>query len=261
MYSINGIALDDQARGWTVLDSSEWTSGTAITRAKLRIPGTDGGFPLRGYQDTPALAIVIGVPHSGLASLRALFNQDALELGRNGTPGTATVELASLTPTRAGGAGDAPYEVKIALEVPGLWYRDEVTTATAVIDSAAVTAAVFPGISGKVRDAIIRVTDVTDPQITDAAGMFVKYTGTVPAGTWLRFHADSGRAWETTTDAWDGGTEVDPLNVSYGRGPGFFHITPYFTDPDTRAGQLTITTTAHGATAAIDVQGRNAYIV
>lgn len=261
MYSINGIALHDPARDWTVLDSSEWTSATSITRAKLRIPGMDGGFPLPGYEDAPALALVIGLPHSGLASLRTLLNQPTLELGRAGTPGTVTVELASLTPTRAGGAGDAAYEVKIALEIPGLWFRDDVTTETAVIDAASVTATVFQGISGKVRDALVRVTDVTDPQITDAAGMFIKYTGSVAAGSWLRFHSDSGRAWLTDTDAWDGGTEVDPLAISYGRGPGFFHITPSFTDPDHRAGELTVTTSAFGTTAAIDIQGRNAYIV
>jgi hypothetical protein len=261
VFSINGISLHDTVRDWTVLGSSEQTSGTAITRPSLTVPGLDGTFALPGTQDAPALAIMVGTPESGLAALRALLLQPSLKLGKAGVPGTATAELAALTPERIGAGQDPHYEVKILLGIPGIWYRGDVETSTAGIATATVELSTFPGISGKVRDALVRLTDVSNPKVTDAAGMFFQYAGTIPAGSWLRFHSDSGRAWLTETDTWEGGTEVDPLALTYGRGPGFFHITPSFTDPSLRAGVLTVTSTLYGPTAAIDVQGRNAYLV
>lgn len=262
LYSINGIALDDPARGWTVTDSSEWVAGLSIARPSLTAPGVDGSLVMPGSVETPAISLVVSVPRSTLDDLRALLLQPQLNLGRAGTPGAVYAELASLVPVRES-IGDSPdFSAKVVLKLPGVWFRGDVETSP----SAALTAdgqvvRVFQGISGRITDALVRVTDITNPMVADSAGSFMAYSGTVGPSQFLRMHAETGRAWLTGTDTWAGGTEVDPLLVSYGMGPNFFAINPSFTDPSDRAGSLTVTASARGAGAALAVQGRNAYLV
>lgn len=213
-----------------------------------------------GRETAPALALVIGTPYSSLESLRALLTQPALELTKAGQLGSAAVQLASISQVRVGMGADPAFEVTVTLDFYDVWYRGPEETFTVPLDAAAKTAPVFPGLSGKVTDTLVRLTDCTSPKVRDNAGSFFSYTGTIPAGSWLRFDAVTGRAWLTNTDAWTGGTEVDALLLGFGSRPGFLRITPEFTlTPATRRGKLTVTTTARGDTAAIDIRGHNAY--
>lgn len=259
MHSINGVQLDDPARGWVELDLSELVAGTAISRPSLTRPGIDGSVPMPGTLDTPAVAVAVSCRKSALATLRAVFLQPTLNLGRAGTYGTAVAELKAITAVPVTGGTDPEMEVKAVLELPGVWYRGDVETFTKPLAAASEALSVFPGITGKVTDALVRFTGCTDPKATDAAGSFVAYTGTIADGAWLRIDTATGRGWTTTTDVWTGGTEVDPLALTFGKGPGFLTITPSFTDPATRAGALTVTTTARTAGATASIQGRNAY--
>lgn len=261
MYSVNGIPLHDPVRDWAVTSETEWVAGASVSRPSLTIPGMDGSIPMPGSADTPALAIAIDAPRSTLDDLRALLQGPRLYLSREGTPGTVYAELVSLTPVKESIDPDPAFTVKAVFRLPGVWFRGDVETFTAALTSASKEAAVFPGLSGKVNDAIVRFTDCTAPKVQDSAGSFMAWSGTVGPGEWVRFHAASGRAWLTTADEWVGGMEIDPLAISYGMGPGFFSITPSFTDPTTRAGKLAVATGARGAAAAIDVRGRNAYLV
>lgn len=261
MYKVNGISLDDPARGWTVLNSSERTAGITIARPTLTIPGRDGGIPLPGYQETPALGLVIGTPRRYLAALKTLLQQPALRLERAGTPGTATVQLDAVSDTVVGAGMDAEMEVKVVLSIPGVWYRGDVEETKGLPVSSGTAVSVFPGLTGKVPDALVRFTDVVNPRVTDSAGSFMAYTGTVPAGSYLTLDAVTGRGYLTGTAKWSGGTEVDPLLIGYGRGPDFLTITPYITtDPDNPSGRLTVTHSG-GGTPVIAIRGRNAYLV
>lgn len=261
MYSINGFNLDNPALGLTVLDSSDLTAGAALTRPSLTRPGIDGSVPMPGTLDTPVLGIAIGCNRPQLDLVKAVFLQPVLNLGRAGTYGTAAAQLKSLTDTRVTGGIDYELEVKAVLELPGVWFRGELETFTLGPGflSPVMELRVFPGISGKVTDALVRVRDVTNVTVADAAGSFIRYTGTVPADSALRIDTATGRGWLSAPDAWTGGTEVDPLALSFGKGPGFLAITPSFTDPSDRAGVLTITVDDRGGSATAAVRGRNAY--
>lgn len=261
MPSINGISLDDTVRGWTYLEASEWTAATGMARPSLTVPGVDGSVPMTGTQDTPVLPISVGCTFDTLEALKSVFLQPSLDFTREGTPGSAAAQLNSLSEVRVTGGKNPQMELKAVLSFPGVWFRGPVETVTAPVTSPSTAVTAFAGISGKVTDSLVRLTDVTDPKVTDSAGTFVKYTGTVPAGQYLRIDSLTGRAWLTGSDTWSGGSEVDQTLLSFGRGPGFFTITPKFIDPETRTGSLTVTSTARGSGAAIDIKGRSAYLV
>lgn len=264
MFSINGITLDNPARGWVVLNSSDTTAGANMSRPSLSRPGEDGTTPMPGTLEAPALGVVVGCRRSTLEALRSVFLQPTLNLGRLGTPGTAVVELRDLSPAIVGTGPDPDMELKAVLSFPGVWFRGPVETfgVGPGFDSSTTELDCFPGISGKITDALIRVTDVPSFRVTDSAGSFIQYADTVPAGTGLRIDTATGRGWLAAPWDWTGGTEVDPLALSFGRGPGFLTITPTFTDPDDRTGRLTISVGSGARTGStLEVQGRNAHNV
>lgn len=260
MYSINGFSLHQPDIGLTVLDASDLTAGTAITRPSLTRPGIDGSVAMPGTLDTPVLGIAIGCNRPQLDLVKAVFLQASLNLGRVGTYGTAVAQLKALTDTRITGGAEYELEVKAVLELPGVWFRGELETFTLGPGfHTDVNMIVFPGISGKVTDAVLRFSDVTNLTAYDAGGSFVRYTGTVPPDAALRVDTATGRAFLGGLNDWTGGTEIDPLTLSFGKGPEFMTITPSFTDPANRAGRLGIVSDATGPNATFDVRGRNAY--
>lgn len=279
MYKINGFNLHDPERGWTVLDSSEWTTGTAINRPALSSPGVDGGVPLPGYQETPSLGLVIGTKYSKLNALKIIMGQQELTLEKAGTPGRALVQLNSMTEDRATGGADPEMEVSIALTIPGVWMRgpEEIFNAVPWVETPEVPEVeipkpelvqdepfdVFPGLTGKVTDAVLRLTGVENPKVTDSAGSFIAYKGAVAAGTFLLLDCATGRGWTTTTTSWTRSLEeVNPVLIQSGRGPAFLTITPYLgEDPETPVGRLTITWSKSLGAPGAELKGRCAYIV
>jgi hypothetical protein len=112
-----------------------------------------------------------------------------------------------------------------------------------------------------VRDAILRVGGaVTGLLITDSSGEWVSYGASLPAGSYWRFHADTGRAFVTATNTWTGGTEVTGTSDWSGTGTPFQiePMRPTPTDPIIRVGRLTVATaTRSGAT--LEVRARRAF--
>jgi hypothetical protein len=216
-----------------------------------------------GTQEPPSLGLVIGCRRSTLDALRSVFLQPALELGRAGTYGTVAAELNDLTAERVTGGTDPEMELKAVLSFPGVWFRgpEESFTLGPGFHSPVMEFPVFPGITGKVTDAMLRFTDVTDIKVTDSAGSFIRYSGTVSEDYALRVDTSTGRGWLCGLTDWYGGTEVNPTDLTFGRGPGFLTITPSFTDPFNRAGALTVSVGARGPAASITVKGKNAYHV
>lgn len=262
MYKLNGFSLDSPSLGWTVLDASEWTAGTTMSRPSLQAPGYDGSVPLPGYRDTPALGIVIGTQHSRLAALKTLLEQPVLTLERAGTEGDAIVQLEGISEERVTSGKDPYMEVKAVLSIPGVWFRGPVTETAGTTVSRKTVVDVFPGLTGKVTDSLIRFTDITNPKVTDSAGTFMAYKGVVNPGQFLILDSATGLGRMTTSQKWDQGTEVDPLLLSYGRGPAFFTITPFIDkDPAETVGRLTVTATTATETSKVTVRGRSAYSV
>lgn len=117
------------------------------------------------------------------------------------------------------------------------------------------------GFSAPVQDAVIRVKGAaTGIQVTDSSGAWAILPD-VPAGQWIRFETDTGRAYQTATDVWTGGIEVSGL-VDFGGPRGVFEITPVMApgDPGSRSGQVTVTTASRTG-AVIEVRGKAAYLL
>lgn len=264
MYQINGVALDNEARGWALLSPTKPLSEYVRDVVSLRIPGRDGFAPVRGSMGSPVLPFVIETPNG--ASYEQLL---ALLMKPNGTlrlaaAPTREIGFEFLSDTYAGyGDADAVLEITALLRLNTVWWRDitAVTNSPTAIASASQVVNVLDGLSAPVRDAIIRVAgSITGVKVADSQGAWVRYPQALPAGSYLRFHADTGRAFVTTTDTWTGGTEVTG-QIENGPGPYLFEATPYFTtDPGARVARLTVTSDARAGSPTIEVRGKRAYV-
>lgn len=273
MYSLNGIPMHNPAAGYSLLDSSDWAAGTSISRPSLTVPGRDGSVAMPdGVEDTPAISLLVGGCRSVLTRLRAILTVSNLSLTREGTPGAAQAELASVAFEKIGTGMDPHMEATIVLNLPGVYFRSPAETAgedllansseTRPYSSTAVTG--FDGITGRISDAVIRFTGCTDPKATalDNPLSFIGFKGTIAQGEWLRLHADTGRGWKTGTDTWTGGTEVDPLSIITGTGQGFLTLSPHIgTDPMTSTTGILATYTAPTPGARAEIRARNAHAV
>jgi len=264
MFSLNGVALDDETRGWLVGEESQPLTVTELELTNIVAAGRDGFVPLPARRvAAPTFPLVIETPRANLQALRALIRRPGLILTDSNFPGAeAALELLTLSPVGYG-PEDEIVELTALFRTPGVFWRDTAatTTAAAALSSGSVAVSALAGLSAPVRDAVIRVKGgATNLVATDSQGSFFGYTDVLAAGEWLRFDSESGRAWLTATDTWTGGTEVTG-KINTGPGSYFLELTPAFTDPDTRAAVLTVTSSARTGSPTIEVRGRNAYEV
>ncbi|MGF3056142.1 hypothetical protein [Microbacterium sp. YY-01] len=157
---------------------------------------------------------------------------------------------------------------------PGVYQGDVFTGATpstrlqvyawaSTPDGSASTKTVYTswdgGLSAPVNDAVLRLRGPAEScLVTDSSGAWVSLPP-VPANQYVRFDAKTGRAWQTTSDTWTGGTEVSGL-VDFGGPRGWFEITPVLTSPDDRRGKLTVAGTGVSGATRLEVRGRAAYL-
>lgn len=261
MFSLNGIDLTDDARGWAFSYNSQPLSALAFDRVALTRPGRDGVLPLPAgaRAEAPALPLEVVLTKSGLDALAALFGSPALLLDWDGRE--VDCELMSFAPLHEGGDGEV-VTVAILLRLSSVYWRDPaVTTSAAIVLGAnSVNVDVLAGLTGPVRDAIVRVAGgCSDLRLTGGDGSWIAYPTAIADGDYLRIDTESGRAWLTSTDTWTGGTEVTGL---LNNGPGSYplSIIPTFTDPAVRVGRIVVTSTAR-TTASIEVRGRRAFSV
>lgn len=260
MFSLGGIVLDNDHMGWSVQASSEPYTGISRRSVSLTVPGRDGNPWVDADEDSPVISLVLRSTAQGLESLLALLDAKPAVLGKVGTLRVVPVELLSAAPALVPGDPSLSSDVRVLARFNDMFWRDKDERLSAVLPvaSSPVDVEVMGGLSAPVRDAVIRVKgQLTGLQITDAGGTFIRYTQPIPTGSYFRYHSDTRRAFVTTTDTWAGGTEVTGL-IEFGRKP--FQITPTFTDPATRIGRLTVTSTAR-TSATIQVRGKNAYRV
>lgn len=262
MYSVSGIALDNVGAGWKLMAPTRPLSELVRRAQSLTIPGYDGIVTLPAPLDAPAVLFVVRTPKTHLQDLYSLFLQPSPMLALTAVPGRSVVFEYLSASIQGVTAADALVDVTFTVRLNGVFWRDtaDSTTTALALGAASVAAPAFTGLSAPVRDAVIRVLGaVTGLKVADARGSFFSYPVALPTGSYLRFHSDTGRAFVTTTDVWTGGTEVTGSIVN-GPGPYFLEITPTFTDPAVRTGNLTVTTdTRTGST--IEVRGKGAYLV
>lgn len=260
MYSVNGIPLHNPAKQWRLLGDTNPFSALAANITRLSHAGFDGYEDLGASFEAPSLAFVIETPRANLDQLYALFLKKDSELSLTDVPGRVIRFQTESISANGWGAGDYMVDVTVLISLSTVWWRDiaESTSAPATLGGL-VTVNVFPGISAPIRDAIIRVKGETSGfQVTDSQGAFFKYTANLTQTQYVRFHSDTGRAFLTSSDSWTGGTEVTD-KIDYGPTPFFFEITPSFTDPSNRVGELAVQTSSN--TARIQVRGRNSYVI
>lgn len=263
MYTINGVALDNPVRGWSEHADSDDLAEFSPSVTVLRIPGRDGYPVLSTDRLAPRLTLLVWTPGSGVEDLYALFTRPVNYLGLE-DDATRQAEFQAVVgkPRRLPTVEDL-VEVSIGVSLVDAAWRDvsESTSSAVNLSSASVDTSVFADSSAPVSDAVVRVKGVTTVlRVEDSAGSWFTYAPSIPSGSYLRFHADTGEAFVTTSDAWTGGTDVSG-DIDFGGPRGGFEITPKFTtDPSTRAGVLTVTTATRSG-AQIQVRGKGAYLV
>jgi len=264
MYAVNGIPLDNPEYQWAMLTGSKPISELTRERAVVSQSGRDG--VVRGMAATtppPQPTFIVQTPRVNLEALLSLWGAAGV-LSIVGAPGRV-VEFETLATTYTGYLpGDALIDLAVRVRLPGSFWRDAIVStspATALVSASATVSGLFPGLSAEVQDAVVRVKGAaTGLQVTDSGGSWFTYSGALNSSQWLRFEADSGRAFVTSTDTWTGGTEVSG-DVDYGGPRGIFEISPkWTTDPAVRAGQLIVATGSRSA-ASVQVRGRAAFLL
>lgn len=265
MYSVMGVPLDNPAMGWVFRSLSRPRTPLQFARPSVQAEGVDGVKPLLSYRvEAPVVTLVVQTLPENLETLVEMVTQGWYMTRDDGKNWVADYECMSATPDDKGYAG-APVDVTFALRIPGVYWFDAatVTTTPVALGSASVTAGpYFAGSSAPIQEMFVRVRgQFSGLRVTDASGSWFTYDGTVPAGSYLRLSVGSMRAWVTTTDTWDGGTEVSGL-IDYGGPRNVFEAVPIWTteDPGNRAVSFTVATTSRSS-AQFQVRGRGAHII
>jgi hypothetical protein len=259
--TINGVALKDSTRRWTLHKSTSFHAEQATRRQKNDQPGRHGYAKLPATDDAVAYTIGIIHPTADYETLAALVSADEIVLEDSVAGRAAVADLANFGPRNMVSLLQGYAVFEAIFDIPGVFARDadESTTDPAAISSASVVLELFEGISGYVDDAVVRVKGgVTGLRVTDSAGSWFEYEDELLTSEWLRFDSATGKAWITTSDTWTGGTEVTGL-IDNGPGDYPLLITPFFTNPDDRVAQLTVTSSARSGSPTIEVRGKSAY--
>lgn len=258
MYKVGGISLDNPGRGWGVDDRTKTIPELTRALQSVAAQGRDGVISMGpGVVQAPIWPLYVRTTAEGREPLLALV-QGSSELSLGSKTLAYTVAGVSVVDDDFSSATSV---VMFSLRLDGVFWRGGVaTSAAASLSSSSVTAGgLLSGLSAPVQDALVRVKGaVSGLVVTDSAGAWFTYAGSVSTSQWLRFESDSGRAFITTSDTWVGGTDVSG-DIDYGGPRGLFEIGPAWSaDPAERAGSLTVATSSRSG-ASIQVRGRAAF--
>lgn len=248
--------------GWRLLRASSPLPSLSYNAVLLERTGRDGAKALPSTRSVVTLTFTVETTGAGQEALFALFSKPTVTITKDDRPGvSATASLVS-TAVEAYHPAHDRYQHSFMVELRQAAWRGTVTNST--LQAAATAGAqinVFAGLSAPVQDALVRVRGpITNPTVTDSGGSFFKIEGSIPASTFVRFDSATGRAWQTTTDTWSGGTEVSGI-VDFGGPRGLFEITPSFVNPTERIGTITMTQTSQSSGAAFQVRGQAAHLL
>lgn len=264
MYSVNGIALDNEGKSWVLRAPTKPLSQIVTERASVRSPGTDGvAAGIGGFADPVTLPFMVRTPKTNLEALVALFMPGGVLSVTGDASRQVLFEFLSFSYTGYG-AADADVDAQFLIRLPEVWWRSASTSTSsaASISSGSVdVSGFFSGMSAPVQDAIIRVKGrVGGLIVSDHGGAWFSLDDILDTGEYLRFESATGRGFITTSDAWVGGTEVSD-RIDYGGPRGVFELTPYWaSDPATRSGKLKVSTLSRSGTPTIEVRGKAAFL-
>lgn len=265
VYSVNGVALDNDALGWIFLGASEPIANIIRRVSTQAHPNRHGNIALPSTMDAPVLMLKVETPRTNLESLMALFNMDETKVALTASP-TREVVFQFLSSRSEGfGVADEAVQVEFLIRLNGVFWRDvaETTTAAVNLDVTPKAIAAFVGISAPIEDPQIRVKGaVTGLRIEDSGGSWFTYSGTLTATEYLLFIPAEGIARVGTNAAsWDDWTRDVTSQIDYGGPDGTFRLAPkMIIAPTSRQAELTIITVTRSA-ATVQVRGKGAYIV
>lgn len=263
-YTVNGVSLNDKTRGWKLLRGSIPASSLEYAAASLDIPGRDGSTTYPAVRRPVSFTFTVRSKLQTREGLLSLFSAPQITIAPEETPKKhyrATGYLLSSTVDEYHEALGFAIDTFI-VEIPGgCWRNSSQTTSNKVTSSSAgATLTFLDGISAPVQDGVVRLEGpLTDPIVHDSSGSFVSVDGSIPAGSFVRFHMNPARAYLTETDAWSGGVEVT-AELDFGGPRGVFEITPIVSNPTSRNAVLTLTQESRGSGSGFAVRARNAYL-
>ncbi|MCY4726693.1 hypothetical protein NYO98_10425 [Nocardioides sp. STR2] len=268
-YVLDGVALDDPAGRWAVSDKTLLGPLPAPALSAVTIPGVHGSAPVPptvrgpgshtvglivtdndaagkpgGHQQMRANVAAlwaIAAPLGRLPDLRYYAAPDAPTWRAAAVRLLAAVEPEMHDPYTA--------EVVLPFDLPGVFWRESNEQTIAVGQGGIV--AELDGTTGSITDPVLRFPGpVTDVRATDTAtGKTLRWSGNVPAGSFLRIEPATYTARVTTTSAWTGGADVSGgLSV----GPGGFDLNPN--------AQQRVALTITGAPGANQIRARRAFL-
>jgi len=265
MYSLNGIQLDNEAKGWRVLRrGTQVLSGISKELTKVKVPGYDGYFRAPSTRSEQMMIINVRTPLESLEELMALVATPTVVVTKDGdATREAIAELVSAIPS-----GDFPedslVDLTITLNVWGAAWRDVTATVYGpyTVADPVMDIEILTGISAPIRDFdVFLAGDFDEFELVDDGGSWLKSTAswTGSGTTGMLYVGSTGQTFlANTTSPWvpvsDAGHLVD---VS---GGGGFKITPQneVGDPSSRHGKLTLTTLEQTSTA-ISIRAKGAY--
>lgn len=264
MYDVNGIALDNLAKDWWLDARTKTLMDLQRDMMGVTVPGIDGVISIPASFNAPVWPVVMRLPRARFEELAALFYAQNSRIAYTVTPersiGFTVASHTLLEDHYLAGV----IHVSFALRLDGAFWRDtteSTSTPTTLASGSQLVAGLFPGLSAVVQDAIVRVRGGVGSNmiVQDSGGSWFSYGPSLTTSQWLRFDSASGQAWVTPSDVWVGGTDVSG-DIDYGGPRGVFEVTPTFSDPATRSGQLTVSTLSRSGTPQIWVRGKGAYL-
>ncbi|MBB4072042.1 hypothetical protein [Canibacter oris] len=262
MYKVNGVPLENTH--WFLLDGTQPQLNVTLEHTRVRQAGRHGVLIVPGATAQPAqIQFVLRIARAHRGTLFTLFQSPQLEITHPDKPAMRLYGVLS-TASVTNHVGHKDYDdVTFTVEIPsGTWTGDTVTTPFKPAATGGSNISLLAGISAPVQDAVVRFKGrMNRPQLVDAAGSYVLFDGELPAGRYLRFHADTGRAWVTETNTWTGGTEVSG-QMDFGGARGVFEITPRYPAgaPADRSGMLQLVQDSFSAGAGVEVRAAPAYL-
>ncbi len=263
MYFVNGIPLINPAEGWYLRPASKPMSALAKRLQGLTLPGRDGvSVPPMTY-DAPTLPLVISCPRGKVELLLAIFNQPGSVLTRADLPGREVAITAVSNDYDQLAPADAIVDLKLALLLAGVFWRDAAETMSPVVDLSSGSGHIthWTGMSARVGDAKLRIHGpaATVTAIDHVTGDGIAWTGTLNASSSLVYDLATMRATITAGSTWTGGADANEGLSLIGDRMRIESMVDLETL--TMRGQVDVTLTGAGGASTGALQGKAAYLV
>lgn len=264
-WTVNGVALNNPPFGWYLRPVTVPFSAVTADITTLTVPSMDGETTGLTTLGAPVLKFTVNTTEAGLGTLNALFTAPTLTLRKESDASiVATVSLLSSEVTRVFPRGEY-IDMTYIVQIDQTYWRGPTTTTDPVVLTTAnqTISDMFPGVSGPIQDAIVRVKGgFAGLSVKDSSNAWFSYNGTVATGRWLRFHARTGRAFLDLADDWGSASSTEVSGqIDYGGPRGVFEMWPTWDDDiRTRYTEVIVSTTSRTSNPSVQIQAKAAFI-